>query len=406
MNKPLAGVRIVEIGQLSAVPYCGRLLAMLGADVIKVESPPLRGDLSRLLGPFLGRRFDLNSSAIFHYFNAGKRSVSLDYARFTGNHILHAILRTSDVLVHDLRPAEATKLGLSLDNLRLSNPLFVSTSITGFGSVGPNANMASSGFTSYQFGGLGTISPMYGASEADQPLHAGGRQAELQSGLYGAIGILAEIFRQKSGSTLLGQEIDISSVEAIIMCQESAIPMYTYQGVSPTRVGKMMNSAPVGLYPAKDGQFFIFCLTDDWWDGLVRMMNAPEWCNHKEFATGQSRAQVSEAIDVLVSEWTREFMVSELYDMSQKHHLPFSPVNTAKDLLASEQLDSRQFWTRVGGTDETAEAMMPGAPFVMSGTELSVSSRAPDLGEHTAQVLTELGYSTAEILGFRSAGLI
>lgn len=399
---PLADLMVVEVAQLAAGPYCAKLLADLGARVIKIE-PPGAGDISRRFGPFPAGRIDPNASGLFQYYNTNKESLTVDLSTPAGQAVLDRLLKRANVLVHDRQPGQALGDGLSYERCACVNPTIIVTAVTPFGSSGPYADFAGSDLATFNLGGLGYVSPMYGAQPGDPPLKAGGRQSDLQGGMNAAGATLAALaFHDVTGE---GQFVDVSCVESVIMSQEGTVPVYTYTGQTPTRLGRINHSAPVGLYPTKDGLFYIFCHKESEWEGLVEMMGRPEWATAPIYAEGETRAQAGDVLFMYISEWTRQFTNVELDRLSQQHHLPFASVSTAVDLLRSEQLAQRDFWVTTG-RDDGPRFTMPGAPYQLSATPWSIRSAAPLLGEHTLSVLEEIGLSWDEIQDLRVAGVI
>jgi CoA:oxalate CoA-transferase len=402
MSGPLADLTVVEIGQLAAAPYCGRLLGGFGARVIKVE-PPGTGDVSRRFGPFPRGLLDGNASGLFHYYNTDKESLTLDPATATGRAVLGRLLARADALVHDLQPAAAARLGLDPAALRAAHPRLLVTAVTPFGSEGPYADFAGSDLVTYNLGGLGYVSPMYGGTEGDPPLKAGGRQSDLQAGMYAAGATLTALLVRDAGGP--AQFADVSAVESTILTQESTVPMWTYQGQNGTRVGRIFHSAPVSLFPAKDGLFFIFCHRAGAWERLVQMMGDPEWARWEVFNDGPTRAAAADVLYTYIADWTKDRTTAELYQLSQDHHVPFAPVNTAADLVPLPHLRERGFWQELSPRDGVSFTV-PGPPFKLSGTPWHVRRPAPDLGAHTAAILEELGYDWPEVVAMRAAGVV
>jgi crotonobetainyl-CoA:carnitine CoA-transferase CaiB-like acyl-CoA transferase len=398
MAGALDGLRVIEVAGGAAAGYCGKLLADLGADVVKVE-PPGVGDETRTLGPFPGDIPDPEASGLFLYLNANKRGVTLDLTRPRGRALLHGLLRDADLLVHATPPPAMTAHGLDWATVHELNPRLVECTIARFGAGGPLAGYHGHEITSASAGGWTTITGSPDFPESP-PLKAFGQQADFQAGAHAAavsLGVL--IGRDLHGGT--GQHIDLSVQEVVISMLEMAIIHHSYGGRVASRLGSKVLQ-PWAMLPAKDGYVFLLCVTDDEWRRFVEWMGTPEWTEWEIFADRAARAATWDVLRPLLEEWTMQHTVEEIYQGGLANKLAFAPISTMGDLLASDHLRARGFFATIAHP-HAGELVYPGAPYQLSATPWVLRTPAPLLGQHTAAVL---GLTPEHAADLKAAGIV
>lgn len=397
----LDDLRVVECNVTGAAAYAGKLMADLGADVVKVE--PLAGDPDRRVGPFAGGEPHPERSGTFLYLNCNKRSVAFDLGAAEGRALLDRIVMTADVFVHDYPPAQADALGLTYEALAGRNPRLVMTCVSAFGEEGPYRDYKAYDLTITSAGGWTFINGQPGGSPDLPPLRAFGRQSAYQAGLNAAVATMGALFaRSKSGR---GQHIEISAQECIVSMLELSFVFWPYMHLPVMRWGQRPVQ-PLDFFECKDGGWiFVLCLEDHQWRGLIDMMGNPEWAEWEVFANGFSRASNWDVLKPLIAEWVSQWTVDDLYRAAQARRIPFAPVSTMADLVNSEHLKARGFFVEVthpvAGTFE-----YPGAPYKMGATPWQIRSPAPTLGQHSAEVLGSVGLSSDQIDGLRNRGVV
>lgn len=385
----LRGLRVVECGSLVAAAYATKLLADLGAEVIKVEPPG--GDLARLRGPFPGAEADPEKSGLFLYLNANKRGVLLDLETKAGRSALSALARWADVLIHNVHPSEMQRTGLDWEQLRQQNPRLVFVSITPFGLSGPHAHYQATDLVAWSAGGLAYLNGAGPGSDDLPPLKPFGNQAEFQAGLNAAVACLGALFARRRSR--VGQHVVVSMQECVASILELTFPYYPYMGLIASRLGQKPIQ-PLDFLPCRDGWIFLCCVEEHQWQRFVELMGSPEWAALEIFADRMARARNWDALKLLLSEWTATQSVEELYRAGQARRIPLAPVSTMGDLFSSPHLQSRGFFA-VLEQPSCGRVVMPGAPYRLQRGGWELRRPAPRLGEHTEEVLAELGVSDA-----------
>ena len=389
-GQALAGLRVLECGEMVAAAYATKLLADLGAEVIKIEAP--QGDAARRRGPFPGDLPDPERSGLYLYLNANKRGVALDLTQPRGRALLERLVAGADLLVHNLPPRVMDEIGLSYDALAAHNPRLVMTSITPYGLSGPRRDWQATDLTLWNAGGIAYLN---GSPEAEDlpPLAPFGRQAEYQGGLNGTIASLGALFaRARTGR---GQHTVVSIQESLAAILELTFEYWPYMGLVASRLGRRPIQ-PLDFLECQDGWIFICCVEEHQWQEFVRMIGSPEWAGLEIFADRLSRGANWDALKIFLQEWAGEQRVQEVYHAAQKRRIPFAPVSTMGDLLASDHLKARGFFA-VLEPPGTAPITVPGAPYKFSATPWALRRPAPGLGQHTDEVLAEAGVSPAEL---------
>ena len=408
MTGLLEGVRILDLTHYIAGPYCTRLMAGLGADVVKVERP-LTGDPIRRLGPFASRLGvfrdysddePVQDGAWHLYLNAGKQSFGLDLKSEQGRRLVLELASKADILVENFAPGTLQRLGLGYEELQGANPALVVTSISNFGQTGPYRDWRGAEVNLYAMGGLMNIT-----GEPDQePLKEGSPLAQLGAGQNAFAATMAALmYAEETGE---GQQIDVSIAEYATNILENALMQYSYSGQEYTRVGNRgYGRAAWGIYPSGDGHVGIIAGPDHRWPEVARIMEREELSDPR-FASRRGRQENADEIDALMLPWLIEHGKVEIFKAGQESGLGFSFVATMMDILEMEQLVARDYFVKLDHP-VAGELAYPGAPIACEpASQAWVFRRAPLFGEHTEHVLKEwLGYDAAQLAELASSGV-
>ena len=395
----LEGLRILDLTSENG-SFCGKLLADMGADVIKVEPPG--GDRARTSGPFLNDVPNAEASLSFWYNNTSKRGITLNLEHGEGQKVFRELARTADVVVEAFPPGYLKKLSLDYEALKELNPRLIMTSITSFGQTGPYRDYASCDLVALALGGQ-----MYVSGDSDTPpLKAYGEQAYLIASLFGAIGTLMALYHRHLGGR--GQLVDISMHECVAGMIEHVHVRYLYEGVVARRQGSLHWDNAFRVFPCKDG-YIVLTLFQEW-DTLVELLDSEgmaadlkdeRWCDHTV------RSREADHIIQVLGRWAMRHTATELMDLGQLLRLPWAVVNSIKLVSHNPHLLERGFFVEVAHPEQGASFCYPGAPYRFSRTPWRVWRRAPLIGEHNQEIFgRELGLSPAEIAGFISGGVI
>ncbi len=398
----LSNLRVVEYSQFTSGPYCGKLLADLGAEVIKIEPPGL-GDKTRSWGPFPQDIPHLEKSGLFLYLNINKLGVTLNVNTTAGVKIFRELIKQVDILVETNSRKEMEKLGLDYENLHKLNPRLVVTSITPFGHTGPYRDYQGCDLVNFNMSGGAYLNPADGVDNIEQnpPLKAPLYFADLTTGLTAAISTMSAVISRRTSG--LGQHIDLSQQEALASITRTELMGYINKGILPSR-GKKAKGAQ--LYPCKDGYVVIHAVSDAFWPGLVKMMDNPEWTKEEWCKDNIIRIQNIEKLTGMITEWTREHTTEEIDQAATAIRLPISPVRTIKDLLTDEQLTARDFFVEIDHP-MMGKLKCLGAPYKLSATPWTIKHPAPLLGENNEQIYCQrLGYTRQDLIHLRQAGVI
>ncbi|MCR4394522.1 MAG: CoA transferase [Dehalococcoidales bacterium] len=403
MNRQaLSGIKVLEYSEFISGPYCGKLLANLGAQVIKIEKPGT-GDKARSWGPFPDDLPHPEKSGLFLFLNTDKMGITLNPTTALGLKIFQELVKWADILIESNPPAEMKHMGLDYENLKKVNPALVMASITPFGQSGPfsdfrGCDLINSHVSSEAFG-----NPAEGVDDVEKfpPLKGPAHAADFMPGLTAAICCLSAILaRQKSG---LGQHIDVSQQEALASVGRQELAFYAVEGSPPTRLKGRKRRGGI-LYPAKDG--FVCIWIGPHMPKIVKMMGDPDWSKEEIFMNPATRQEFMPEFNQLVSAWTMERTMQEIDELAIKFGVPCSPVRSVKDLVGDEQMAFREFWVELEHP-EAGKLIYPGAPYKLSATPWRVEKPAPLLGQHNEQVYCQmLGYSRQDLVRMRQAGVI
>lgn len=377
MDHPLSGLRVVELARILAGPWAGQVLADLGAEVIKVESP--KGDDTRQWGPpFIARDGD-TSAAYFHAANRGKRSVVADFSDAGDRAFVKDLIGTADVVIENFKAGGLEKFGLDYESLKPGNPRLVYCSITGFGQTGPLKARAGYDFL---IQGLSGIMDLTGNPEGE-PQKMGVAFADIFTGLYSVVAIQAALAQR--AATGKGQFIDMALYDTMTGVLANQALNYLATGIAPRRMGNAHpNIAPYQTLPVADGHFIVAVGNDTQFAKFCTALGQPALAADPRFATNAdrvaNRTALTQALEARTRSWTRDALLGVL----QAAGVPASPIHTVAEVFADPQIKARGM--------EIAPNGVPGVrtPITFSEAALALEKAAPRLGADTEVVKAEL----------------
>ncbi|GAB3493007.1 CaiB/BaiF CoA transferase family protein [Flexivirga lutea] len=393
---PLAGVRVVEVGQLLAGPFCGQLLGDLGADVVKIEDPG-RGDPLRQWG----RQRPQGQSLWWSIVGRNKRSVTINLRSPRGQHLARKLIAGADILVENFRPGTMERWGLGYDRLSELNPGLVMARVSGFGQQGPYADRPGYGSIGEAMGGLRYVV----GDPSTPPSRTGISIGDTLAALFATIGALAALQeRQRSGR---GQIVDSAIYEAVLGVMESLVPEWQITGYQRERTGAVLpNVAPSNVYPTADGTWMLIAANQDTvWTRLAEAMGRAELATDARYATHGSRGEHQQELDDLIAEWTATLSADALEATLIEASVPVGKIFRPVDMLTDPHFAARETITRVEHPVLGDLAMQNVFPR-LSRTVGEVGWPGPELGQHTAEVLAELGIGADELQTLRAEGSI
>jgi crotonobetainyl-CoA:carnitine CoA-transferase CaiB-like acyl-CoA transferase len=393
-RRPLDGVRVLELANFMAGPYCGLVLADLGADVVKIEQPR-GGDFSRLTGPFLD-----GESAGFLALNRNKRSVALDLKTERGHALFFQLVNTADVLIENFRPGTMDDLRLGYATLAAANPRLIYCSASGFGQTGPYRERAALDLILQGMSGLMSITGEAGRP----PVKVGVPIADLTAALFSANAILAALYvRDRTGE---GQRIDISLLESAMALEVWESSGYFATGEVPEPLGSAHRvTAPYQAVRTADGYLTIGANTPNTWTALCAALGLEHLEHDPRFATVPARRARQAELVALIETVTTTRPSAHWYRLLEHAGVPCGVLNRIDQAVADEQVQARGFVVDLPHpTLGTIRAT--GSPMRLSRTPVRLERAGPRLGEHTAEVLAELGLDAATIADLAAAGVV
>jgi crotonobetainyl-CoA:carnitine CoA-transferase CaiB-like acyl-CoA transferase len=401
-DRALADLKVLEFANLVTGPYCCKLMADLGAEVIKIEQPGF-GDVSRRREPFALNKPGVERSGLFAYLNTNKLSVTLNPESAKGKAIFKELVKNADILVENQPPQLMEDLGFNYKALDDINPQLIMTSITPFGQTGPHRDYKAHELTTYHGGGYGYITTACIQEPVMPPVKAGGRQSEFGAAQAAAV---ATMFALHARDHLdAGQHVDVSIQEVLAGQYESAIEHWTY---TENEMGGLTHPIiqPMIPLPCKDGWIFLMCIEEHQFDNFVKIMGNPEWAESELFKDRFSRADYADALIPLLSEWTMEHTKDDIFKMCQEARVPVGPGYNSEEVVNSPHLEAREYFVDIDHP-EIGRAKYPGAPYRLSVTPWRIERRAPLFGEHNEEVFcTRLGYTKRDLAKLAQAGII
>jgi len=376
--RPLSGLKVVELARILAGPWIGQVLADLGADVVKVESP--EGDDTRKWGPPFVDVEGEQSAAYFHCCNRGKRSVTADFGSEDGRDFVRRLVADADVVIENFKVGGLRKYGLDYASLAAANPRLIYCSVTGFGQEGPRAEEAGYDF---MIQGLSGIMDLTGEPERE-PQKIGVAFADIFTGLYGVIAIQAALIeRARTGK---GAYVDMALMDAMTGVLANQAMNYLASGIAPKRLGNAHpNISPYQTLPVADGFFIIAVGNDRQFASFCSILGLADLPTDPRFSSNAARVRNRPALSELLAGKTRAWKRNDLLAALAKAFVPAGPINSVAEALADPQIVYRAMKIVPGG--------IPGlrSPIVIDGKATASDRRAPKLGEHTAEIRAALG---------------
>jgi CoA:oxalate CoA-transferase len=397
----LEGVSVIECGQGIAAAFAAKLMADLGAGVIKVESP--RGDSARRRGPFPGDLPDPEKSGLFIYLNANKRGVTIDLEKAEGRALLMGLVGGAGVLIHDIHPAERETIGLASDKIAALHPSLVITTISPFGDRGPYRDWRACSLNLVHGGGWAYLTPLNSTEPELPPLKVFGQQADFLAAAHAYFATLAACrHRNLTGE---GSVIDVSQQECVASILEMHLMRYTYAGQEVSRLNEY-HTGVSGIVDCSDGEVYLLAHEEAEWDRLLEVIGHPPWAADERFKNSPSRGANHATVLELLQECTRKYSVDEFFAACREHNVICAPINTMKRAWSDPHFLARECFVQHEQPGVGA-LTVPGPPSRFSSGAPSPPPSAPALGQHTDAVLTQrLGMTRDEISGLRARGVI
>lgn len=390
----LRDIRVVELGQLLAGPFCGQLLGDMGADVIKVE-PPVTGDPMREWGQGAEK-------VQWEVIARNKRSVSANLRVPEGQALVRRLIAHADVLIENFKPGTMERWGLGPDTLLAEQPGLIIARMSGYGQTGPYSDRAG-------FGGIGEAMGgwRYIVGEPDRaPSRMGISIGDTLTATYGCMGVLAALHeRERTGR---GQVIDAALYESVLQVMEGLVPEYDRMGIIRERSGSVLKGiAPSNVYSCKDGEFMIGANKDSLWKRLAQAMGRPELGDDPRYATHLARGEHQSELDDLINAWTRTLTMAEVDALMIEYSIPAGRVYRAPDMLEDPHFKAREAIIEVE-TERFGPLKMQSSFPRFSATPGTVRRPAPSkVGQHNAEIYGELlGLGAAELADMEAGGVI
>lgn len=404
-KSPQYRIRVLEWAQFVAGPYCAKLLADLGAEVIKIEDPG-SGDEARRRGPFPKDVPHPERSALFLYLNTNKKGITLNLHTETGKNVFRKLLGEVDILIEDKPPRLMEELGLNYENLKRINPRLIMTSITPFGQNGPYRDYKAYHLNTFNGSGFGYLTPTDRREREGmdrRPLLFGEFLADYYAAVNAGTATLAALYARAMRG--MGQHIDVSKQETPAGMIRSDIAEYLLYGEIARRTSSVGRATWGGTIPCKDGYVSVIGTQGRQVQGIFDLMGNPEWSKDEKFKP-EVFHQHSLEIRPYVWAWMAEHRKEDIWHGGQQRGAPLAPVYTVEEAASADHLKAREFFVEMEHS-EAGKLRYPGVPYKFSRTAAQFRYAAPLLGEHNEEIYCGwLGYSRQDLVRMRGTGTI
>jgi formyl-CoA transferase len=395
LKAPLDGIRVLELGSLIAGPFCAKTLGDFGAEVIKIE-PPGEGDALRKW-----RRMRNGTSLWWHVQSRNKKSVTCDLRRPEGQEIVRRLARRSQIVIENFRPGALEKWHLGWDALSRDNPKLILVRISGYGQTGPYRERPGFAAIAEAVGGMRYLTGFPDRPPVRPNLSLG----DTIAALHGVIGALLALHHIRNGGK--GQVIDVALYESVFNCMESLLPEFDADGTIRERSGSALPGiAPSNLYPCRDGSFVLIAgNADSLYQRLMSAIGREDLRDDPALARNDGRAGQMERIDAAISQWTSSRTLAEVLEAMEAAEVPAGRIYTAADIAADPHYAARRMIETITANDGEP-LKVPGVVPKLSATPGAIRTKAPKLGEHTDEVLREVGYNAPDIAKLKEQRII
>ncbi len=403
---PLSHVKVLDLSRILAAPWAGQILADLGAEVIKVERPGA-GDDTRSWGPpFLkdGQGQDTQEAGYYLAVNRGKRSITVSLDKPEGQEIVKELAKRADIVLENYKAGTLARYGLDEASLRKVNPRLIYCSVTGFGQTGPRRDQPAYDFLIQAMGGLMSVTGEKDGKPGGGPQKVGVPIVDIMTGMYAAVSVLAALARRNE--TGVGGNIDIAMLDVQVATLANQAMNYLVSGKVPRRNGNAHpNIQPQDVFACADGEVILVVGNDGQFAKLCQVLGHPEWVADERFATNAQRVRHIGELSALLrdafGEWEREKLIAALDTAG----VPCGPINTVSDVFKEPQVLAREMLRRVPHP-AGVEVPLVASPIRFDGDALPIRSAPPLLGQHSADILSELGYAPADIAALRAQEVV
>lgn len=395
---PLSGIRVLELGQLVAAPSATRILADFGADVVKIESP--EGDPLRTWGNMAPS----GSSWWWSMQGRNKRLVSINLKDPQGQALVQEMARQADVFIQNLRPGRVAEWGLHYEHLESLNPSLIYVSISGYGLSGPYHDKPGFGHIAESMGGLRYIT---GFPEMP-PVRTGISLGDEVAALHAVIGVLTALYRRAHDPQHRGDHVDVALTESVVSMTEALLPEYLNAGIIQERTGnQLLRSAPSNIYPTSDGKWVaIGANSTATFAQLLTVMNRQDLLEDARYTSNAGRVAHADDLDQMIGEWTAHQTIHEVIDQLDRVGVPAGPVMNARDIAHDPQMRERNMIQTVADPTGTPIGMLNVVPKLVRNPG-RIQWAGGRIGEHTAEVLTELlSMTDQDVERLRALGIV